>query len=184
MTSSVLLEVLQILQAQVEVYLPDRVSEGYGLNKAALDLIAKQGFKLIITVDTGIRNQAEVAYAKSLGLEIIITDHHLLPETAEDLPDCLIINPADKRNNYPGPTLAGVGVAFKLASALIHKAKLPLRQKQLILEKILDLVAVGTIADLVSLLGENRLLVKRGLEIINRQRRLGLRELINVAMIS
>ncbi len=183
-SSAVLLEVLQILQAQVEVYLPDRVSEGYGLNKAALDLIAKQGFKLIITVDTGIRNQAEVAYAKSLGLEIIITDHHLLPETAEDLPDCLIINPADKRNNYPGPTLAGVGVAFKLASALIHKAKLPLRQKQLILEKILDLVAVGTIADLVSLLGENRLLVKRGLEIINRQRRLGLRELIKVAKIS
>lgn len=180
----ILLETLKILKAEVDIYLPDRVSEGYGLNKAAIEAAAEQGNKLIITVDNGIRNFAEVAYAKSLGLEVIITDHHILPENPEEVPDCLIINPSDPRNNYPWPLLAGVGTAFKLITALLHKANLPLNQKRLILEKSLDLVAIGTIADLVSLLGENRLLVQKGLEVLNRGQRLGLNELIKVSKIN
>jgi single-stranded-DNA-specific exonuclease len=183
-SSTILLETLKILHAQVEVYLPDRVSEGYGLNKMAINQILDGGFKLIITVDNGIRNKEEVAYAKSKGLDIIITDHHVLPEDEKDLPDCLIINPADKRNNYPCPFLAGVGVAFKLISALLIKSKLEDSQKKLIIEKSLDLVAVGTIADMVSLLSENRLLVKRGLEILNQSKRLGLKALLKSAKIS
>ena len=182
--SVVLLETLKILHARTEVYLPDRVSEGYGLNKAAINQIVEQGGKLIITVDNGIRNKEEVAYAKSLGLEMIVTDHHVLPEEEVDRPDCLIINPADKTDNYPWPYLAGVGVAFKLISALLHKANLPETQKQLILEKSLDLVAVGTVADMVSLLGENRLLVQSGLKVLNEQKRSGLNELIKIAKIN
>jgi len=182
--SVILLETLKILQASVEVYLPDRVTEGYGLNKAAIKQIVAQGFKLIITVDNGIRNKEEVAYAKSQGLDIIITDHHVLPENKTDLPDCLIIDPISEDDNYPGKLLAGVGVSFKLISALLAKANLPAKQKQLILDKSLDLVAIGTIADMVSLLGENRLLVKSGLKILNQNKRLGLNELVKIAKIN
>ncbi|NLZ74621.1 single-stranded-DNA-specific exonuclease RecJ [Candidatus Falkowbacteria bacterium] len=182
--SVILLETLKILHAQVEVYLPDRVAEGYGLNKAAINQLAAQGVKLLITVDNGIRNFAEVAYAKSKGLEVIITDHHVLPENRKEIPDCLYIDPADQEDNYPWPYLAGVGVSFKLISALLAKANLPDKQKQLIMEKSLDLVAVGTVADMVSLLGENRLLVKSGLKILNQNRRLGLNELIKVSKIN
>jgi len=182
--SVILLETLKILQAKVEVYLPDRVSEGYGLNKTAIDQISEQGFSLVITVDNGIRNKEEVAYAISRGLEVIITDHHILPESAGDLPPCLIINPADKNDSYAWPYLAGVGVSYKLVSALVHKSNLPLNQKRLIMEKGLDLVAVGTIADMVSLLGENRLLVKRGLQILNQGKRQGLSELVKISKIN
>ncbi len=182
--SVVLLEALNILHAKAEVYLPDRVSEGYGLNKMAIDQALEQGFKLIITVDNGVRNFDEVAYAKSKGLDIIITDHHILPESEADLPDCLLINPSDGRNNYPFSYLAGVGVAFKLVCALLLKSNLTEKQRQQILERSLDLVAVGTIADMVSLLGENRLLVKRGLEVLNQKKRFGLNELIKAAKIN
>lgn len=180
-SAAVLMDTLKILKAQVEVYLPDRVSEGYGLNKGALDQLATAGAALIITVDSGIRNKEEVAYAQSLGLDVIITDHHVLPEEPSDLPECPHINPSDKTDAYPWPYLAGVGVAFKLASALVHKADLPLTQKKLILEKSLDLVAVGTIADMVSLLNENRMLASQGLKILNQGKRLGLAELIKVS---
>ena len=183
-SSVILLETLRILHAKAEVYLPDRVSEGYGLNKAAIKAIVDQGFKLLITVDNGIRNKEEAAYAKSCGLEVIITDHHVLPDDPKDLPDCLYIDPADETENYPWPYLAGVGVAFKLISALLHKSSLSDKQKQLILEKALDLVAVGTIADMVSLLGENRLLVKSGLKALNANKRAGLNELIKVSKIN
>lgn len=183
-SSVILLETLKILHANAEVYLPDRVSEGYGLNKAAINSIVAQGFKLLITVDNGIRNHAEVAYAKSKGLEIIITDHHVLPEDTKDYPDCLVIDPADKTETYPWAYLCGAGVAFKLISALLYKSSLPEKQKQLILDKSLDLVAVGTVADMVSLLGENRLLVKSGLKVLNTNKRLGLNELIKVSKIN
>ncbi len=183
-TSSVILfEVLQILKAEAEVYLPDRVEEGYGLNQSAIDQILEQGFGLIITVDNGVRNKSEVAYAKSRGIDVIITDHHVLPEE-DELPDCPIIDPANPKDNYPWPYLAGVGVSFKLISALLEKSNLPASQKELILEKSLDLVAVGTIADMVNLLGENRLLVKSGLKILNKNKRLGLNELIKVSKIN
>lgn len=178
-TSSVILyETLRLLQAKAEVYLPDRVSEGYGLNKMAINKIRQGGAKLVITVDTGIRNKEEVTYAQGLGLNVIITDHHVLPEELNQLPDCPIINPADTRNNYPCPFLAGVGVSYKLISALLIKSKLSPKQKQQLADKALDLVALGTVADMVSLKDENRLLVKRGLEIINRNQRLGLNQLL------
>ena len=180
----VLSEALKTLQAMVDVYLPDRVSEGYGLNKSALDQIKEQGVSLVITVDNGIRNKDEVDYAHRLGLEVIITDHHVLPENRSDLPACLVIDPADAEDKYPWPFLAGVGVAFKLVCALLYQATLPAKQKFLIAERSLDLVAVGTIADMVSLLGENRFLVKRGLSILNQNRRLGLKALFQTAKIA
>ena len=180
----VLLEALQTLHARAEVYLPDRVSEGYGLNKPAIKSLAEQRVKLIITVDNGIRNREEVIYAQSLGLEVIITDHHVLPETAADLPPCPYIDPADANDHYPWRYLAGVGVSFKLVSALLEKARLPEEQKRLIRERSLDLVAVGTVSDMVSLLGENRLLVKDGLKILNQGRRPGLVELSRIAKIN
>jgi single-stranded-DNA-specific exonuclease len=183
-SSVILLETLKILHAKVEVYLPDRVSEGYGLNKMAINQIVAQGFKLLITVDNGIRNYEEVIYAKEKGLEIIITDHHVLPEEEKKISPCLYIDPADKTEKYPWAYLAGVGVAFKLICAILDRSNLPDKQKQLIAEKSLDLVAVGTVADMVSLLGENRLLVKRGLKVLNQSKRLGLNELIKVAKIN
>ncbi|MHB8904263.1 MAG: single-stranded-DNA-specific exonuclease RecJ, partial [Patescibacteria group bacterium] len=183
-SSVILLETLKILHAKVEVYLPDRVSEGYGLNKVAINQIVAQGFKLLITVDNGIRNFEEVIYAKSKGLEIIITDHHVLPEDEKKIPPCLYIDPADKSEKYPWSYLAGVGVAFKLICALLDRSNISAKQKQLICEKNLDLVAVGTVADMVSLLGENRLLVKRGLQVLNQSKRLGLNELIKIAKIN
>lgn len=182
--SVILLEALQIMHAAAECYLPDRVTEGYGLNKAAIAQIAEQGYKLIITVDNGTRNKEEVAYAKSRGLDVIITDHHTLPDEAKDLPDCLLINPSDQPAGYPWPYLAGVGVSFKLVCALLLKANLPEKQKKLIAEKCLDLVAVGTVADMVSLLGENRLLVQKGLEVLNAGKRPGLNELLKEAKIN
>lgn len=184
-TASVtLLETLQILHARAEVYLPDRVTEGYGLNKAAIDSIAARGTKLIVTVDNGIRNKEEANYAKSLGVDVIITDHHVLPEQEEDLPRCLYLDPADPHDTYPWRYLAGVGVAFKLVSALLAKSKLSPSQKKLIQERCLDLVAVGTVSDMVSLLGENRVLVKDGLQVLNQGKRLGLAELAKAAKLN
>lgn len=183
-SSAVLAQALKTLHAQVEVYLPDRVSEGYGLNKTALEQIKEQGFSLVITVDNGIRNKEEVDYARNLGLDVIITDHHVLPEGKENLPNCPVIDPADASDHYPWPFLAGVGVAFKLVCALLHQSKLEISQKRLIAERALDLVAVGTIADMVSLLGENRWLVKRGLVILNQARRPGLNALFKTAKIA
>ncbi|MDD2680521.1 MAG: single-stranded-DNA-specific exonuclease RecJ [Patescibacteria group bacterium] len=183
-SSAVLSEALITLHARTEVYLPDRVSEGYGLNNEALTQLHAQGAKLIITVDNGIRNKKEVEFAQSLGLDVIITDHHVLPENREDLPNCPIIDPADASDTYPWPFLAGVGVAFKLVSAILQQSKLEAEQKRLIAERSLDLVAVGTIADMVSLLGENRWLVKKGLAVLNQNRRLGLREIFKTAKIA
>ena len=162
--SAVLSETLRILKAKVEVYLPDRVTEGYGLNLTAIDQLVSTGAKLVITVDTGIRNKEEIAYAKKCGLEVIVTDHHTLPEHEEDLPDCLIVNSADSRNQYPFKFLAGVGVAFKVASALVSRSKLSDEQKHFLLENLLDFVAIGTVADMVTMMGENRALVKAGLQ--------------------
>jgi len=183
-SASVLVEGLRTLHADVDVYLPDRVSEGYGLNKEAIKSLKEQGVQLIITVDCGIRNKEEVDYAKSIGIDIIITDHHVLPDSLAELPDCLCIDPADRNDNYPWPYLAGVGVAFKLLSALLIKSKLVVEQKQLIARRALDLVAVGTISDLVNLLGENRLLVKKGLEVLNDNNRPGLKALFKIARIA
>lgn len=177
--TAALIEILNIFKAKTGVYIPGRASEGYGLNKKAIDGLIKTGAKLIITVDNGIRNKEEVAYAKSLGLDIIITDHHEPPPDKNDWPDCLIINP--KAEDYSYKSLAGVGVAFKFVQGLIKLSKLDEQLKNKLAEKVLDLVAIGTVADMVSLLGENRTLVSQGLKIINQQKRLGIAELVKIA---
>lgn len=182
--SAVLAETLAVLKAQVDIYIPDRTSEGYALNKKAIDYFSQSGVKLIITVDCGIRNKDEIIYAKNLGIDVIVTDHHQPPEEKSEWPDCLIINPMIKEYAYPFKYLAGVGVAFKLAKAIISAAKIDDESKKKLEENILDLVAIGTVADCVSLLGENRVLVKEGLKIINKKKRLGLVELIKAAQVN
>jgi single-stranded-DNA-specific exonuclease len=159
------------------------VTEGYGLNKPAIKKIAEAGTKLLITVDNGIRNKAEVEYAISLGMDVVVTDHHLGPDRKEDLPPCLIINPVVKDEEYPACNLAGVGVAYKLVQALVRRSKLDHGTKKKLELRILDLVSVGTVADCVSLSGENRILVKNGLEILNGTNRTGLKELLKSAAV-
>lgn len=180
-SSALLCDLLETFHANVSVYIPDRIKEGYGVHKGAIDKIANAGAKLMITVDTGIRNIDEIKYAQKKGIEVIVTDHHVCPD---DLPKCLILNPAIENTKYPFKKLAGVGVAFKLASALIEKSKLDDNMKEKLKDRLLDLVAIGTVADCVDLHGENRLLVKRGLEILNNTQRLGLQALLKVANIN
>lgn len=180
--AAVLVETLSTFKAKTEVYIPDRASEGYGLNKNAIKELAKRN-KLIITVDTGIRNKEEVEYAKSLGFDVIVTDHHEGPKDKKELPDCLIINPMIEKDFF-GKNLAGVGVAYKLAKALIERSKLEDKYKNQLENRVMDLVAVGTIADCVSLKDENRRLARRGLEILNQRKRVGFDELIKVSQLN
>lgn len=180
-SSALLFDIFTIFKANTFVYIPDRVKEGYGFSREGLEKIMDKGVKMVVTVDGGIRNKEEVKIAQEAGIEVVITDHHPAPEKREDLPDCVIINPQVKWERYPNATLAGVGVAFKLAQALIERSKLEKKQKDILSKRMLDLVAVGTVADCMVLLGENRILVKKGLEVLNNTRRLGLIELIKVS---
>ena len=123
--SAVLAETISTLKGVADIYIPDRIKEGYGLNINAVDKIVNNNFKLIITVDGGIRSKQEVEYAKTKGIDVIITDHHTAPKNKKDLPDCLVINSVIPEEKYPFKRLAGVGVAFKLASAIITKTKFP-----------------------------------------------------------
>lgn len=182
--STILLETLSVLKAKTRIWLPDRISEGYGLNQAAIDELAEAGAKLIITVDTGIRNKSEVAYAQAKGLEVIVTDHHRESQDSTDWPNCLVIDPTMTREDYPCKFLAGVGVAFKLVQAILERSTLELSQKQELERRCLDLVALGTIADCVPLTSENRQLVQKGIKVLNEWRRIGLCELARVAQIN
>lgn len=160
------------------VYIPDKKSEGYSMNSAAVEMFHQQGAKLIITVDCGITSIAEVQRAKELGMDVIITDHHHVPE---QVPGSLaIINPHASGCQYPFQELAGVGVAFKVVQA-IYKKLMPEKIEQT--KWMLDLVAIGTIADCVALIGENRLFVKYGLIVLSKTRRTGLKELFTVGHI-
>lgn len=183
-SSALLFTLLRQMKADVSVYIPDRVKEGYGLNQGALDEIKSQQGKLVITVDTGIRNKGEVEYAHQLGLDVVVTDHHMPPDKEAELPDCPIINPLTPHSGYPFGYLAGVGVAFKVGKALIHRSTLSESQKQMITERLLDLVAIGTITDCVTLLGENRVLVKKGMKVLNHTKRVGLQQLVEVSQIN
>ncbi len=156
----------------VDTYIPNRLHEGYGLNKNAIDTIKERNIDLIITVDCGISAIEEVDYAVSLGMDVIVTDHH---EVGEKLPNALaVIDAKRKDNTYPFRALAGVGVVFKLIQAL--SIKLEIKPEEYL--KYLDLVCVGTISDIVPLEGENRTIAKLGLMLIKVTRNLGLRELI------
>lgn len=179
-TSSIILkETLEELGLEVGVYIPDKRSEGYGMNIGAIEKLAQQGTKLIITVDCGITGIAEVSRASELGMDVIITDHHHVPE---NLPGALaIINPRVVDAGYPFVELAGVGVAFKVAQA-VYERLLPQKKEQV--KWFLDLVAIGTVADCVPLVGENRIYVKYGLLVLSKTKRTGLLQLFSVARLN
>ena len=178
-TATVLLvRALQALSGKVDYYLPHRVDEGYGLNIPAVEQAARDGVKLLITVDCGITAHEPLLRARGLGLQVIVTDHH---EPAPELPPAAaILNPRRADCPYPFKDLAGVGVAYKLLTAL--SADLGLRPGAE--RSFLDLVAIGTIADVVALTGENRLLVKHGLTALNQTRKQGISALLRAAAIA
>jgi len=181
--SALLVSVLRALGARVRVYIPHRVDEGYGLNANAVRKVSAAGARLLITVDCGIRSIREVQYAQSLGMDVIVTDHHSI---GPELPPALaVINPRRLDDTYPFKGLAGVGVAFKLAQALLRVEKnVPARRHHppsISEEDLLDLVALGTVADIVPLLGENRHLVQRGLLRLANRQRTGIAALMEVA---
>jgi len=171
-STTVLKKYLMDRGISVDTYIPNRLHEGYGLNKKAIDTIKERNIDLIITVDCGISAIEEVDYAVRLGMDIIVTDHH---EVGEKLPNALaVIDAKRKDNTYTFRALAGVGVVFKLIQAL--SIKLEIKPEEYL--KYLDLVCVGTISDIVPLEGENRTIAKLGLMLIKVTRNLGLRELI------
>ena len=172
--TALLVQGLSGLGGRVVPYIPHRLHEGYGLKLAALERLHKQGVRLVVTVDCGTTNFEEVRQAKNLGMDIIITDHHL-PTTSLP-PAVAVVNPKRGDSTYPTPGLAGVGVAFKLFQAVLYKSG---REESL--TELMDLVALGTVADMSPLIGENRYLVKQGLKVLNDAPRLGLQEIINCA---
>ena len=172
-TSTVLLvETLVSLGADVSSYIPNRFEEGYGPNKDAFSKIIKSGISLIITVDNGIAGVDEVELANSLGCDVIITDHHKIQD---EIPKAYaVIHPEHPEGQYPFGKLAGVGVAFKLAHALL----------EIYPDFLLDLVAIGTVADMVSLTDENRIFVKQGIELLNEDPRIGIKMLLELSNIT
>lgn len=169
---TVLKKFLQDRGIDVDCYIPNRLEEGYGLNKKAIDQIMEKGYNLMITVDCGISGIEEIDYANSLGLEIIVTDHH---EPGEVLPNALAVVDAKRKDNqYPFNQLAGVGVVFKLIQAL--GIKYGLDEKEYL--KYLDLVCVGTISDIVPLIDENRVIAKLGLKLVEITQNIGLKTLL------
>lgn len=171
--SAVMISYLRSLGAEVESYIPNRFDEGYGLNAEALASIQASGAGLVLTVDSGIRSVIEIDAAVRSGLNVIVTDHH---QPAAELPRALaIINPKQPGDEYPFKELAGVGLAYKLCQALASTLSQPEPTS------LLDLVSVGTVADVVTLSGENRHLVAMGLEVLNRQERPGLLALTEVS---
>ena len=160
---------------EVAEYIPNRLEEGYGLNKAAVEGIAKQGYTLTITVDCGISAIEEVKYANELGIETIVTDHH---EPGNELPEAIAVVDAKRKDNkYPFRNLAGVGVVFKLIQAIGMELKLD--EKEYL--KYLDIVCIGTISDIVPLVDENRVIVKLGLKLVEQTRNLGLRAILQAS---
>ncbi|MGQ7480309.1 single-stranded-DNA-specific exonuclease RecJ [Streptococcus suis] len=169
-SASILKETLEELGAEVQVYLPNRFTDGYGPNQSVYKyFIEQQGISLIVTVDNGVAGHEAIAYAQEMGVDVVVTDHHSMQET---LPNAYaIVHPEHPDGNYPFKHLAGCGVAFKLACALLETVHADL----------LDLVAIGTIADMVSLTDENRVMVKYGLSLLKQTERAGLQELIKIA---
>lgn len=169
-SASIMKEALEMLGAEAQVYLPNRFVDGYGPNESVYKyFIEQQQVSLIITVDNGVAGHEAISYAQSQGVDVIVTDHHGLPA---ELPEAFaIVHPEHPEGNYPFKYLAGCGVAFKVACALLES----------IPTEMLDLVAIGTIADMVSLTDENRIMVKVGLEMLKQTERIGLMELMKVS---
>ncbi len=169
---TVLKSFLKNQKLDVHTYIPNRLKEGYGLNKPAIKKIADEKYDLMITVDCGISGIEEVEYANSLGLETLITDHH---EVGDILPNAIAVVDAKRKDNkYPCRDLAGVGVVFKLIQGL--SIKLGLKEEEYL--KYLDIVSVGTISDIVPLVDENRVIAKLGLMLVNQTKNLGLKSLL------
>ncbi len=171
-TSTCLLtEFLRRLGGHVITYIPGRLEEGYGLNQSAIDSLHLQSVSLIITVDCGITASSEVEHAKSLGIDVVITDHHNCIDTLPDA--CAVVDPFREDSQYPFLHLAGVGVALKVILAMT-----PLDQRDKVFMRYADLAALGTVADVMQLSGENRTIVEIGLDLLTRTRRPGLQSLI------
>lgn len=172
-SASIVKESLEQLGAECRVYLPNRFTDGYGPNASVYKyFIEQEGISLIVTVDNGVAGHEAIALAQSMGVDVIVTDHHSMPET---LPDAYaIVHPEHPDADYPFKYLAGCGVAFKLACALLEEVQV----------ELLDLVAIGTIADMVSLTDENRILVQYGLEMLGHTQRIGLQEMLDMAGIA
>lgn len=168
-STTVMKEAIELIGGEVDYFLPNRFTHGYGPNLSVFKEQIENGVQLIVTVDNGVTGHEAINYAREQGIDVIVTDHHELPP---ELPNAFaIIHPKHPQGQYPFGELAGVGVAFKVATALL--GELPV--------EFLDLVAIGTIADLVSLTDENRVLVKIGLEMIQNGERIGLDTLIHLA---
>lgn len=190
--TALLVPILRALGAQAIPYIPNRMEEGYGLNEGAIKALAQQGVRLVVTVDCGVRSVKEADLARRLGLDLIITDHHAL---ADELPAAVaVIDPRREDDRYPFKQLAGVGLAFKLAQGLLRaEQRVPVSRRvqraraggQDLLEEddLLDLVALGTVADLAPLVGENRALVCRGLEQLRQARRPGVAAMLAEAQV-
>ncbi|WP_242257547.1 single-stranded-DNA-specific exonuclease RecJ [Streptococcus thoraltensis] len=172
-SASIVKETLEMMGAEVQVYLPNRFTDGYGPNLSVYQyFIEQQDISLIVTVDNGVAGHEAITYAQERSVDVIVTDHHSMPV---DLPEAFaIVHPEHPKANYPFKHLAGVGVAFKLSCALLES----------IPSEFLDLVAIGTIADMVSLTDENRIMVKVGLEMLKQTERIGLQELLKLSDIS
>ncbi|MBN1667485.1 MAG: single-stranded-DNA-specific exonuclease RecJ [Anaerolineales bacterium] len=176
--TALLTSYLQAQGGNVQSYIPNRFDEGYGLNIEALTSLIEQHTSLVITVDCGIRSLEETEFARQQGLDLIITDHH---QPGPEIPSALaVIDPKQPHDNYPEKELAGVGLAYKLCQALDQQ----LRNQHVHADEYLDLVALGTVADLAPLTGENRALVRQGIELLRRPYRQGILSLIGVANIN
>jgi single-stranded-DNA-specific exonuclease len=170
----ILIEGLSRLGAEVIPYIPDRIKEGHGLKISALEKLRAEGTNLIITVDCGVTDIKEVKRAQDMGMDMIITDHHM---PVKNLPGAVaVVDPKRKDSAYPFRELAGAGVVFKLLQALFHKDS---REKWL--ARLLDLVVLATVTDLATLVGENRYLVKEGLKELNSSSRVGIQEMVKLA---
>jgi single-stranded-DNA-specific exonuclease len=174
--TAVLLRALKLLGADATFHVPHRFTEGYGIQQAALERAVSEGCKLAISVDCGIRAHEPLYWARDHGLDVIITDHHL-PDEAEGVPPAFaVLNPNQKNCEYPDKNLAGVGVAFKLVHALFRE-----RGREAQVPAFLKVVAIGTVADVAKLTGENRTIVALGLRDLKEARNPGLRALMRVA---
>ena len=194
-STAILAKTLKLLGNEPEVYIPDRAKEGYGMNLKAIKYLKKQKINLIITVDCGISDFEEIVLANQSGIEVIVTDHHCIPEKIP--PALAILNPHLENCSYPFKDLAGVGVAYKLVQGLIQRRRhsrmsLSTSKKNGDIKNLnngfekwlLDLVALGTVADCVPLLGENRALVHYGLIVLNKTKNPGLKKLIEISRVS
>ncbi len=175
----VLKKTIEILGGSADFHIPHRLKDGYGMRSEVIGKAAESGVRLIISVDTGIRANEVVRHANGLGLDVIVTDHHL-PES-EIPPAVAVLNPNRQDCQYPNKNLCGAGVTFKLVQALLTTSDLPESRQAALLDSFLKPVAIATVADIVPLTEENRVIVKRGLSGLRQVRNLGLRALLAVA---